>query len=291
MPQDSAHSISVFAPAKINLYLHVTGKREDGFHLLDSLIAFADYGDQISVSPADGLSLTIAGPFAAGLSTDGDNLVIKAAQLLADFVGIPAKAEITLTKNLPVASGIGGGSADAAATLHALTRLWNISPSTQELLTLAEKLGADVPVCVLGTPTFISGIGELLARAPALPETWLVLINPNAEVSTPEVFAKRDSTFEFAMPFEDAPETFEDLTRLLSERKNGLTDAAIEVLPLIRDVLAALESTPGQGLARLSGSGATCFGLYPSEKAANSAAGTLQKAHPQWWIKAAALRA
>ncbi len=266
------------------------GKREDGFHLLDSLIAFADYGDSISAAEAGKLSLTIDGPFSAGLSTGSDNLVIQAAQMLADFAGIDAKAGITLTKNLPIASGIGGGSADAAATLHALAELWKISPSTQELLSLAEKLGSDVPVCMLGMPTFISGIGEVLKPAPALPECWLVLVNPNVPISTPEVFAKRTAAFSSALPFDAAPTSFEDFADQLRLRRNDLTPPALSVAPIIQEVLSELEAAPGQQLARLSGSGATCFGLFEDEKAARAAARALDAAHPQWWVKAAALR-
>ena len=290
MAQSSPKSVSVFAPAKINLYLHVTGKRADGFHLLDSLICFADYGDQITAQPADELSLTIDGPFSKGLSTGRDNLVLKTAVLLAALADIDAKAEILLTKNLPIASGIGGGSADAAAALHALAELWGISPTTEDLLSLAEKLGADVPVCVLGSPCFISSIGEVLTPAPALPSCWLVLVNPNAPVSTPEVFAKRNAAFSPAQPFDLAPASFEEFADLLSRRNNDLTPPALTIAPVIQDVLAALDAQPGQSLTRLSGSGATCFGLFPSEKAANSAATALEIAHPRWWVKSAALR-
>ena len=289
MPIIQLGPIAVFAPAKINLYLHVTGQRDDGFHLLDSLIVFADYGDQVSVAPADQLTLSIDGPFAAGLPNDIYNLVIQAAHLLAERAGIEAKAEITLTKNLPVASGIGGGSADAAATLQALTQLWQINLDREELRDLACKLGADVPVCLAGKPSFVSGIGEIITPAPTLPETWLVLVNPGEPVATPEVFAKRDSDFTDTTPFDGTPATTAELAALLNERTNDLAAPATLVAPVIAEVLSVLHATNGQLLSRLSGSGATCFALFSDETSAQEAAKSLQSDHPSWWVQAAAV--
>jgi 4-diphosphocytidyl-2-C-methyl-D-erythritol kinase len=286
----SPRGITVFAPAKINLYLHITGKRDDGFHLLDSLVAFADFGDRITVTPSKQLTLTIEGPFAEGLSAGADNLVLKAAHLLADFADVEAKADITLTKNLPIASGIGGGSADAAATLHALAELWGTSPSAEDLIGMAEELGADVPVCVASAPAFMSGIGETLSPAPALPDCWLVLVNPNEAVSTPEVFAKRHRDFSSAPAFTTLPKSAEELASVLNSSRNDLTDAASQVAPIVGNVLAALEATKSQLLTRLSGSGATCFALYETKEAAETAAKDLQNSHPEWWIQSAALR-
>ena len=289
MRQNLSKEISIFAPAKINLYLHITGKRDDGFHLLDSLVAFADYGDQISVKPAEHLTLTIKGPFSNGLSTGGDNLVLKAAYLLADFIGLKAKADITLSKNLPVASGIGGGSADAAATLLALAELWRISPSLQDLMGLAENLGSDVPVCLTRTPSFISGIGEKIAPAPALPDTWLVLVNPNTPVSTPEVFAQRKGDFSSPQPFNKKVKSAIEFANLLAGYQNSLTSAAIFNAAVIQDVLIVLEEVPGQLLTRLSGSGATCFSIFATKDEADSAAISLQMKYPHWWIKSVTL--
>ncbi len=281
--------ITVFAPAKINLYLHVTGQREDGFHLLDSLIVFADYGDQVTVAAAEELTLIIGGPFAAELSNDDDNLVIRAARLLAESAGIEPQAEITLTKNLPIASGIGGGSADAAATLQALSKLWRLSLAPAEMFALAGKLGADVPVCLAGTPSYISGIGEIITPAPPLPKTWLVLVNPGEPVSTPEVFAQRQGDFSNAMPFDASPATSAELAALLSERTNDLTEAATLIEPVIAEVIAALEATDAQLISRLSGSGATCFALFDTKIAAQEAAKSLKSDQPSWWVQAAAM--
>ena len=283
-------NISVFAPAKINLYLHVTGKSEDGFHLLDSLIVFADCGDQIVAAPADQLTFSIDGPFAGALSNGDDNLVIKAAHMLAELAGIEPLAKITLTKNLPIASGIGGGSADAAATLQALIELWRITLSQDELFTLAGQSGADVPVCLTGKPSFVSSIGEKIAPAAPLPKAWLVLVNPGEPVATPEVFAKRVGDFSAAQPFDVTPATPNELASILGERQNDLTTAATKVAPVISDVLSALRATSGQLLSRLSGSGATCFALFDDETAARNAATSLQADHPAWWVQAAAMR-
>ena len=281
--------ISFFAPAKINLYLHITGKSDDGYHLLESLVAFADCGDQVSVAPSNELRLTIDGPFSGDLSTNSDNLVIKAAQLLAKFAGIAANADIILTKELPVASGIGGGSADAAATLYALSELWGVSASARDLLGLAEKLGADVPVCLKGFTSIVTGVGEKIIHGIKLPKLWAVLVNPNKSVSTAEVFAKYQEEFSITQPFKEKPQSAKELANILSDYRNDLTSAAIRVAPIIQEVLKAVERTEGQLLTRLSGSGATCFALFETKIAANAAARELQAQHPQWWIKTISL--
>ena len=290
MPGSPSNTVTAFAPAKINLYLQVTGRRDDGYHLLDSLIVFADIGDQISATSSDQLKLTIEGPFAKGLSSGDNNLVIRAANILAEFADIEPRANITLTKNLPVASGIGGGSADAAATLHALTELWQLTLSKQDLLALAQKLGSDVPVCVHGKPSFISGIGEIITPAPDLPEAWLVLVNPGIAISTPEVFAGRNGDFSKVSPFATPPPAYTEFAALLNERRNDLTVSAIAIAPEIQEALSALDTSPGQNLCRMCGSGATCFGLFEDEIMAQKAADDIQTAHPTWWIRAARLR-
>lgn len=279
-------AVNAAAPAKINLYLHVTGKRPDGFHRLDSLVVFAGLGDSLTVRPADTLSLRLDGPFAGALGSGPDNLVLSAARTLGGEVGVTAGAEITLTKNLPVASGMGGGSADAAATLKALRRLWGLKISDGDLSRLGLKLGADVPVCLAGRTAFMAGIGEELSAAPALPPAWLVLVNPGFSLSTPGVFARRSGPFGKAARFKDAPRDAEELAAVLNARDNDLTKAAISLLPVLGDVLGALEETNGNLLRRMTGSGATCFGLYAEEKIALEAAAALSEDHPQWWIEA-----
>ena len=289
MPRKSPGNITFFAPAKINLYLHVTAKRNDGYHLIESLVAFANCGDQISAVPSGELKLTIEGQFSGDLSPNSDNLVIKAALMLAKFAGIKATGDITLTKNLPVASGIGGGSADAAATLCALIELWNISISTRNLFALAEKLGADVPVCLKGVPSIITGIGDEIIPAPKLPKLWLVLVNPNISVSTANVFSKHQEKFSLTQPFTAKSQSVEKLANVLSNYRNDLTTAAKLVAPIIKEVLEAAEATENQLLTRLSGSGATCFSLFKTKNAADTAVKQLLTKHPLWWTKAASI--
>lgn len=286
-------AITVEAPAKVNLYLHVTGKRDDGYHLLDSLVAFAGVGDTLALEAADGLHLDLAGPGAAALAADtgGDNIVLRAARLLAEHAGIAAHARITLTKRLPVAAGIGGGSADAAATLRGLARLWSLSVPEEDLRNLGLCLGADLPVCLAGRPTTMTGVGEHLAAAPTLPPAWLLLVNPRRPLSTPAVFKARTGGFTPAQPLTEAPETAQALAVALAARRNDLTAAAITLEPVVADMLALIAAQPHCLLARMSGSGATCFGLFADQTQAQAAATTLTRAQPQWWTAAAPLLA
>lgn len=279
----------MLARAKVNLYLHVTGRRADGYHLLDSLIVFAETGDDIQVAPADRLSLAIDGPFSAGLENGPGNLVLRAAHALQAETGARAGAAIRLIKNLPVASGIGGGSADAAATLDALCGLWNVAPGRAALLKLAMILGADVPVCLDGLPSFVGGVGEELAPARGLPPAWLLLANPGIATPTPAVFKARRGAFSAPARWNEPPRDFAAFAERLRACANDLTEAAITVTPAIREVLVALAGLPGCVLARLSGSGATCFGLFADEGSARSAEAALRAAQPGWWVTAAAM--
>lgn len=269
------------APAKINLALHVVGTRTDGYHLLDSLVVFAGVGDEIRVTHSADLVLSIDGPQAAALGCGPDNLVLRAARLFGTTRG----ASITLTKNLPVASGIGGGSADAAATLHALSRLWRLPmPAIPALLTL----GADVPACVNGRPLRLRGVGETLSPIPRLPELHLVLVNPGIAHATPAVF--RALTAKSNPPLPDTVPEFTDAAELagwLGLQRNDLEAPAETIAPVIADVRAALAAQPDCLLARMSGSGATCFGLFAAQHAAATAAETIRSAHPGWWVAAA----
>jgi 4-diphosphocytidyl-2-C-methyl-D-erythritol kinase len=273
----------MLARAKINLYLHVVGRRPDGYHLLDSLIVFAETGDRIEVAPAAELSLTIDGPFAAKLSADPDNLVLRAARGLAELCGVSAGAAITLTKNLPVASGIGGGSADAAATLQALIALWRVSPDRTELDRLALGLGADVPVCLAGTPSLIGGIGEIVTPVGAMPAAHLLLVNPGVATPTPAVFKARKGEFLPAMGWQGGPKDARQLADALRGFRNDLTAPALAVTPVIAEVLESIDGTANCLLARLSGSGATCFGLYAEAADAEAARREITDRHPDWW--------
>jgi 4-diphosphocytidyl-2-C-methyl-D-erythritol kinase len=279
---------SEFAPAKINLHLHVVGRRADGYHLLDSLVVFAGIGDRLTVSPADRLTLSITGPFAAGLEAGADNLVLRAARALAEQAGINPTGALALEKNLPVASGIGGGSADAAAALRLLCRFWGLDPSLPDQL--AGALGADVPVCVAGVPALMSGIGEILAPAPVLPDVGIVLVNPGVAIATPAVFRTRSAAFSDPAHFPAGGWTdAEALATTLHTTRNDLELPARQLAPAIDDVLDTLATIPGCLLARMSGSGATCFGLFPHPAAARAAAGSINR--DGWWVWGGALDA
>ncbi len=265
--------LSEFAFAKVNLYLHVTGRRADGYHLLDSLAVFPEAGDALEAKAAPALTLAIEGPFAAALE-GGDNLVLRAARKLDASRG----AALRLTKNLPVASGIGGGSADAAAALRLLSRLWG-RPVPEGA---AAALGADVPVCLVSRPARMQGAGEVLLPAPRLPRFGMVLVNPGVPVATPAVFAARVGGFS---PPASLPEGWwktEAMARDLAALSNDLEAPAIQICPPIGEVLAAIRATPGCLLARMSGSGATCFGIYVTLDEAIEAEALL--ARPGWWV-------
>jgi len=273
------------APAKVNLWLSVVGRRDDGYHLIDSLVAFTDLADELEARPADGLSLVLDGPFARAIAGESDNLVFKAARLLADQAGVAPKASLFLTKNIPVAAGLGGGSADAAATLAALADLWRVALPGQELLRLAAGVGADVPMCLAGRTSLVSGVGDQLAPAPALPPCAILLVNPGTALPTADVFAVRrgaNSPLRPVQPWSD----FQGLLKALAERGNDLTESAISLRPAIANVLAFLRGSCGARYAAMSGSGATCFALYGTlDEAQRAATG----APSGWWRHAGAL--
>jgi len=277
--------------AKINLTLQIVGRRPDGYHELESLVVFAGVGDSLKIEAAKELSLSIDGPFAPGLASEGDNLVLRAARALADRAGVAPAAALTLTKNLPVASGIGGGSADAAAALRGLFRLWNVSLPADEMAALALDLGADVPVCLRGEAAMMSGIGETLQPVPALPPLWLLLVNPGVAVSTAQVFAAREGGFSAAAEPRLPPLGLAAFTDWLAARPNDLQAPACRLAPAVVAALAALDEHDDCLLVRMSGSGATCFGLFENENAARQAAKALAVMHPDWWVIPALLRA
>jgi 4-diphosphocytidyl-2-C-methyl-D-erythritol kinase len=279
--------VEAFAPAKVNLYLHVTGRRGDGYHMLDSLIAFADIGDRLTAEPAGVLSLEVSGPEARSLpSTYEDNLVLRAARLLAAHAGITTGAALRLQKSLPVAAGIGGGSSDAAAALRALRQLWQVSVGDAALRALAAELGADIPACVGGRAVWVGGIGERIDPAAALPKAGILLANPRTKLPTAAVFAARRGAFGDPGRFEPMPASVVGLAQNLMRCRNDLTDAAIGLVPEIGAVLASLRALPGALLARMSGSGATCFALFRDRGAAERAREALAAAEPRWWCAA-----
>jgi 4-diphosphocytidyl-2-C-methyl-D-erythritol kinase len=271
--------VRLFAPAKVNLALHVTGRRDDGYHLLDSIVVFAGVGDWLTLAPSQALSLTVTGPRAGGVPADRRNLIWRAAELFPPGRG----AAITLEKHLPHAGGIGGGSADAAAALRGLSELWQVPmPGPEAVL----SLGADVPVCVAGRPMRMSGIGEVLEPLPPLPPLWLVLVNAGVEVPTGAVFsalARRDNPSLPAIPAEGWADAA-TLVDWLHGTRNDLEPPARGQVAVIDDVLNALEGRPGCLMARMSGSGGTCFGLFAEAEAAAQAARDIAVRHPNWWV-------
>lgn len=269
------------APAKINLSLRVTGRRGDGYHLLDSLVAFADIGDRVRAVPAERLTFSVVGPFAKRIPRGGDNFVLRAARALAEAAGVSRGAALTLDKRLPVASGVGGGSADAAATLRALTALWGVAIADADLAGLALGLGADVPVCLAGRSCRMTGIGETLMPVPALTAVGILLVNPLAPCSTSAVFKARAGAFSEPGAAFDPGGSVAALIGALASEHNDLTDAATRVCPPVADVLTALSGVPTCRLARMSGSGGTCFGLFDTPAAARKATATL--AGRGWW--------
>ena len=275
-------AISEFAPAKVNLALHVTGRRADGYHLLDSLVVFVDIGDAVTLQRSDRLSLQVAGPQAGRVPAGDDNLVLRAARLIGGTVAL------TLDKRLPVASGLGGGSADAAAALRGIARLCGLPlPTAAAVL----GLGADVPVCLAGQPVRMTGIGEALTPWGGVPHGWLVLVNPGIAVATPEVFGQLDRRDNPPLP-DVLPgfATVAELARFLQGQRNDLQPPALRQAPVIGGVLAALDSVAGCHLARMSGSGATCFGLFADGAGAEAAAAAVRSAWPDWWVAAGAMR-
>lgn len=280
----ASDTIRVYARAKINLYLHVLNRREDGYHELDSLFVFGDFADVIAVTPARSLSLEIQGPFAEKLSTKEDNSVLRAARLLADAVQIRPQTKITLTKNLPIAAGLGGGSADAAAVLRALAELWQISPSAVDLTLLGLGIGSDVPACLLSEPCYVGGIGEQVEPIPGLPAFPLLLVNPGVELATRSIFGTFGKEFSEAARFPKIPSTISELVSLLKTRHNDLQRPAIKKCSAVAEIIHAIDETDGCLLARLSGSGATCFGIYGNIVKAKQAAALLKKRG--WWAEA-----
>ncbi len=268
------------ARAKVNLYLHVVGRRADGYHLLDSLAVFPGAADHLSAGPADVLTLEVEGPGAAGLGAGPDNLVLRAARALASAAGMEAGARLVLDKRLPVASGIGGGSADAAAALRLLGRLWNVRLPAAQMLEIVRGLGADVPVCLGSRPARMGGVGEHLQPAPSLPGCGMVLLNPGVAVATPDVFRARGGGFSAVPTLPDAWPDAAAMATGLAQMRNDLEAPALSLCPAIATVLDWLRGQPGCLLARMSGSGATCFGLFADAEAAATVAA---RAPAFWW--------
>lgn len=278
------------APAKVNLALAVTGRRPDGYHLLDTLAVFADIADTLTAAPGDGFSLTIDGPFAERLSDGDDNLVLRAASLLAEnarLYGHEAPgARLHLTKRLPPASGLGGGSADGAATLRALNRLWRLGYGCTALAELGTRLGADVAMCAYSRPLRAGGIGDRIVPLDGLPPLPMVLANPGVELATGKVFATRKGEFSPPLPEADSFSDPDAVAAWLRPLENDLEAPARLLAPVIAELLVEMRALPGCLLARMSGSGASCFALFADMGAAENAARNLAAEHADWWVEA-----
>jgi 4-diphosphocytidyl-2-C-methyl-D-erythritol kinase len=288
--------LTIFAPAKINLYLHVTGKTDGNYHTLDSLVNFADIGDEITIEPASQFSFDINGPYAGYFNADAQkandkstNLVVRTVFALAKkFEKLP-DFKITLTKNLPLASGMGGGSSNAAATIWGLLEWWNIPTDTDDLPDLFVKLSADVPVCYYSQPARMQGIGEFITPVPDMPELDILLVNPGKPCPTDKVFADVKPPYSNDIIFPAHFKSADQLIEFLAEQRNDLTAPASNIVSEIDEMLALLQKQSGCRLARLSGSGATCFGIFDNAAAAKLAEKTLKKQNPDWWVRAGTL--
>lgn len=281
--------VRVFAPAKVNLTLHVGAARADGRHALESVAVFADVGDWVWAEDADRPSLNLAGPFGAALANERDNLVVRAARLLAAEAGIARGVRLTLDKHLPIASGIGGGSADAAAVFRALDELWALNLSMRDMTRLAASLGSDVPACLASAPCFMTGAGDQVQALPGWPQLDGVLVNPGVAVPTSEVYRRFDAMGLGGKLSSQAPDLSEASAALFyaSAGANDLTAPAKALAPAIADVLALLEAHAP--VARLSGSGATCFALTETAARAQDIAKAVSAAQPNWWVRAVRL--
>jgi 4-diphosphocytidyl-2-C-methyl-D-erythritol kinase len=281
---------AAFAPAKINLFLHVGPPAADGYHPLCSLMVFADVGDRVSVHPADALGLTVTGPFAGGAPASADNLVLRAAHaLLAKVRGPVAPTALALDKQLPVAAGLGGGSSDAGAALRLLREALELDLDDAALQAVAAELGADGAACLWGRPVLAEGRGERLSPAPALPVVDAVLVNPRVPVSTPQVYRRLDASGGFGdiapPPMPAAFEGAAELAGWLATQRNDLERPAIEVAPAVGAVLETLAGERESLLARVSGSGGTCFALCASDIEAEGLAERIEAMAPDWWVR------
>jgi len=279
------------APAKITLYMHVIDQRSDGFHTIDGLIAFAGIADTLTFKPLKDFRLRVGGPFASQLGTTDCNLVTRAVRLFANKAGVKPRGEIFLKKNLPVAAGLGGGSSDAATALRGVGQLWDISPETVLSVEDLVSLGADLPICFYGKSATVGGIGEIIESNSSLPSSWLLLANPGVTIATKDVFERLTPPYnrnQHAYKIDERSNII-DLANALRQTSNDLTAAACFIAPAIRVVLQSLDEMEDCLLARMCGSGATCFGLFQSENAARASEQMLKSKYPTWWVRRTSL--
>lgn len=281
--------MTIIEPAygKINLYLHVTGKRSDGYHLLDTLMVPVDFHDVITLSESDSFSLSVEGEFAGKLPSQKDNIVTRAVELLAKRAQKQTNLAIHIQKNIPIGAGMAGGSADAAATLRALNQFWQLGYSLEELAETAIQVGADVPFCLYQHPAFVSGIGEVITPITEFPEMFAVLVNPRIHVDTPSVFQAGIQTMSGTVKKPATlPNTLADWIPFLQKQQNDLVENACLQAPVIPEIISLLQHTSDCLLAQMSGSGATCFGLFENHQQAQNVMSQLKRSYPQWWCTA-----
>lgn len=274
------------APAKINLYLHITGKRDDGYHLLDSMVVFAkDVSDIVTVTESDGFSFSMTGLYADGLGDTEHNLAVRAAKLFCDVTQKPLLFSLDLEKNIPSGAGLGGGSADAAATIHAIEEFYGVimPDRNRHLITL----GADVPVCFRGTPCRFKGIGEIMQDIPTLPALHMLLVWPGAHTATKDVFRGRDASYQPPVSIPPLLGTVQQLLFFLRGTGNDLTNAAESITPVIAEANSIVSSQDGCLLSRMSGSGSAIYGLFETEQACFAAREEILTSHPLWWVEVA----
>jgi 4-diphosphocytidyl-2-C-methyl-D-erythritol kinase len=280
------------ARAKVNLTLHVKGKRDDGYHELESLVVFAGVSDELTFSPSDRDSLVLTGPFAAAV--DGENLVLRAKRSVADWLGKEISGAFSLRKNIPVAAGLGGGSSDAAAVIRSLLRIYGGSSTVTDLAAKAASIGADVPVCLRQRAAWMRGLGERVEPVTAVSALPAILVNPMLKLPTASVFGKLNAGRYALDRTEKSPiatvwSTPDEAAAELSRGRNDLEGPAIALRPEVHGVLETIRGLEGCLLARLSGSGPTCFGLFPSEDSAKNAAAVIETYQPHWWVAATTL--
>jgi 4-diphosphocytidyl-2-C-methyl-D-erythritol kinase len=287
-----AASLAALAPAKVNLTLRILGRRADGYHELESLVVFAGCGDHLSFDAGPSLDLAVSGPTAGQSGAVADNLVLRAAKALADKVPGLTVGRFALTKELPAGAGLGGGSADAAAALRLLADANGLELDDSRLVAVARATGADVPVCLDPRPRVMRGIGDILSAPLALPKLGIIIVHPGITMPTPPVFKALGLTpGERCAAGADSgpPGEREALLAWLAGERNDLEPPAFGIAPAISDVIGAIAALPGCRLARMSGSGSACFGLFDTEAAATAAARGLEAAHPGWWARASSI--
>lgn len=282
--------MQILAPSKLNLFLHVTGRRADGYHTLQSLMAYTEISDSIEVSESDSFRLQLQGETSAVLQESEQNIVERAVRLVAKEGGVTPNIAVKLTKNIPVGAGLGGGSADAAAMLHLLKRYWQLNLSNKEWYEMALALGADVPFCYHGNAALVEGIGERLVDIKQLPSYWVVLVNPNQPLSTQRVFQHFTEHGSFSDPIHSHCDSGDGFLPWLKSTRNDLEPHAIAIMPEIKTILDCLRQQKNLCLARMSGSGATCFGLFKDQISAKAAVEKIKEHTKNWWVELTILK-